>query len=151
MLGFSKGRLLHLVAADAQAPHDADGGTLDEGQESKRQNQRQGNPCRHMDPLVRVVKLLHRHSQRYNHMADQQNREVGRNIIGANVAEFCVTVRTVLDLLQVGAEQAARTATGTAPPKTPAENGAEGCPGRVRFGHFVVSSDRRYEVLWVSC
>src|SRR5262245_50081475 len=108
---------------DPRRPLPADDGPLDPRKNKQGQRQRQRHPQRGGEPERRRGGALERQDQRHDQVADQQDGEVGRRVVGAVLAGGEAAMGAARREPQEAGEQAALSAGGTTMAQSPAQGG----------------------------
>jgi len=111
-------------AAQTQAPHEANDGALETRQQQQHESERRRYRDRDLQP-DRNLRSAGNDEERHDDVADQEDREVGREIVGTDMAELHAAGAAAFDRLQIAAEQPAAAAMRAAHEKA-AQHGARG-------------------------
>jgi len=103
-----------LKAVHPQRPLIGDEAPFDERQEPKRENEGQSGPDHRMEPNRCIwPKFLCKKHQASNDMADDEDGQIGRGVVGTMMEELLAAPWADIIDLEIGAEDPALTAGGT--------------------------------------
>jgi hypothetical protein len=114
-----KRRFATVKSVHAQSPLIGDETAFEDRQEPKRKNECQSGPDHRMQPDRCIgPEVLGEQHQGSDDMADDEDRQIRRRIIGAVMKEFLAAIRTYVINLEVGAKHPTCTAGGTSTTQT---------------------------------